>query len=130
MDRSKIFLVDDDEISNYLNQSIIKRMSPGIEVREFRNGLEALNFFKSQRYDGGDKSLVLLDIRMPVMNGFEFLEQVNAAGSPLKESLSVIMLTSSDNPRDLEKARTFAVEGYLNKPLNEEALRPFLNIDD
>lgn len=126
MSRTKIFLVDDDEINNYLNVAIIKRVSPDTEIMEFRNGLEALKYFKSQRHEEGEKTLVLLDIRMPVMNGFEFLEEIKAAGALFRNTLSVVLLTSSDNPRDIEKARNYEVDGYLNKPLNEDALRPFL----
>lgn len=93
-------------------------------------GLRLLNTLKKQKHQGDGSILALLDIRMPVMNGFEFLEEVNSVGGPLKDSLSVIMLTSSDNPLDLEKARSYKAKGYINKPLNEESLRPFLIIND
>jgi CheY-like chemotaxis protein len=65
---------------------------------------------------------------MPVMNGFEFLEEIRNSNLKTKDSMRVVMLSSSDNPRDLEKAKSFEVLGYINKPLKEESISTYLSL--
>jgi len=125
---NRIILVDDDEISNFLSISLIRKIDPEIEIIPFRNGKEALDYLKNEGLSKRKSNLILLDIRMPVMNGFEFLEEVRNTNLKIKDSMRVVMLSSSDNPRELEKAKSFEVLGYINKPLKEESISTYLSL--
>ncbi|WP_339810286.1 response regulator [uncultured Imperialibacter sp.] len=125
---NRIILVDDDEISNFLSISLIKKIDPEIEIIPFRNGKEALDYLQNESLSKRRSNLILLDIRMPVMNGFEFLEEVHNSDLRIKDSMRVVMLSSSDNPRDLERAKSFKVLGYINKPLKEESISTYLSL--
>ncbi|MEQ8685664.1 MAG: response regulator [Imperialibacter sp.] len=128
MSVNRIILVDDDEISNFLSISLIRKIDPEIEIIPFRNGKEALDYLKNEGLSKRKSNLILLDIRMPVMNGFEFLEEIRNSNLKTKDSMRVVMLSSSDNPRDLEKAKSFEVLGYINKPLKEESISTYLSL--
>lgn len=128
MEPKKIYLIDDDEISNFLNANLISKIAPHLGVVSFTSGSEALRHFKTQPTEQIQNCLILLDIRMPVMSGFEFLEEIETAGIGINNSTSIIVLSSSDNPRDIEIAKKHEVFGYLNKPLSEEALKPYLKM--
>ncbi|MEQ8414490.1 MAG: response regulator [Imperialibacter sp.] len=125
---NRIILVDDDEISNFLSISLIRKIDPEIEIIPFKNGKEALDYLKNEGLSKRKSNLILLDIRMPVMNGFEFLEEIRNSNLKTKDSMRVVMLSSSDNPRDLEKAKSFEVLGYINKPLKEESISTYLSL--
>ncbi|CAD5268671.1 MULTISPECIES: response regulator [unclassified Imperialibacter] len=125
---NRIILVDDDEISNFLSISLIRKIDPEIEIIPFKNGKEALDYLKNEGLSKRKSNLILLDIRMPVMNGFEFLEEIRNTNLKIKDSMRVVMLSSSDNPRDLEKAKSFEVLGYINKPLKEESISTYLSL--
>jgi CheY-like chemotaxis protein len=125
---NRIILVDDDEISNFLSISLIRKIDPEIEIIPFRNGKEALDYLQNESLSKRRSNLILLDIRMPVMNGFEFLEEVHNSDLRIKDSMRVVMLSSSDNPRDLERAKSFKVLGYINKPLKEESISTYLSL--
>jgi len=118
----KVFLVDDDETSNFLNTLLIRAMEITDKVEISKNGKEALSkFIKLNDKDWPE--LVLLDINMPVMDGFEFLEEFEKLNAEEQENTKIIMLTSSSSPKDLDKAKKFNIAGYINKPLTEEKLQ-------
>jgi CheY-like chemotaxis protein len=125
---NRIILVDDDEISNFLSISLIRKIDPEIEIIPFRNGKEALDYLKNEGLSKRKSNLILLDIRMPVMNGFEFLEEIHNSDLKIKDFMRVVILSSSDNPRDLERAKSFKVLGYINKPLKEESISTYLSL--
>lgn len=117
---NRILLVDDDQITNFLNENLIKEMSISDHISIANDGQEALDYVKlncNESVNGSCCDLILLDLNMPVMDGFEFLEKV----SELKIStpISIVLLTTSSNERDLERAKTFNITGYINKPLTE-----------
>lgn len=128
----KILLVDDDEIANFYDQMIIEDMQIARNIVVKTNGAEALRFLEDQCWleDGFSREtcpeIIFLDVNMPVMNGLEFLEEMNKK-SPLNLSRSrVVRLTSSSNARDLEMARMLGIKAYLNKPLTEEKINGLL----
>ncbi|GAB4412689.1 MAG: hypothetical protein OHK0039_18890 [Bacteroidia bacterium] len=91
------------------------------------NGEDALQYLRaqlSQRTEPGahKPNLILLDINMPVMDGFEFLEAWQKIDFSGKDQVRIVMLTSSSNPRDLEAARNYGVDGFINKPLTREKI--------
>ena len=120
----KILLIDDDEDSNFLTKRIIVHSNIADEVTVVLNGKEAYELMKqyadkkANYYQYPD--LVLLDIKMPVMNGIEFLEVCNANNLC---NFPVVILTSSVDERDREDATKFAnVKDFINKPLSYEKI--------
>lgn len=123
-----ILLIDDDEPTNYLHQILLEDMNIADEIIAMQNAEEALEFLKSK--DEGEypqPDLIFLDINMPVMNGWEFLEEYNKLPESQKGKHVMIMLTTSVNPDDKQKANHDGiVQEFINKPLEEGVVRHIL----
>ncbi|WPP50303.1 response regulator [Catalinimonas niigatensis] len=115
---SSILLVDDDETTNFVNQMLLEDMAVAQQVLVANNGKEALDLIRLQSDDVYLPELILLDINMPVMDGFEFLEAYEALA--LKHSVAIFVLTTSTNPGDIARLKETSINGFLNKPLTEE----------
>ncbi len=106
-------LIDDDDIFNYLNQRVLKSANIAGKIITFSNAKDALAYFAESKENCSD--IILLDIRMPEMDGFEFLEEFIELHC---SNTNIFMLTSSLDEKDKEKAGTFPpVKGFLSKPL-------------
>jgi len=116
-----ILLVDDDEVCNFLNENVIHLMDVNLKVQSALNGRSALEFVKRQKRDS--VQLILLDLNMPEMDGFEFLDEFVNLPDEKKENKVIVILTSSDYEKDRERARKYnVVSGYVTKPLTHEKL--------
>jgi CheY-like chemotaxis protein len=117
---SKIVLVDDNHTTNFLNKMVIERSTIQTEVITFDNpveGLESLTKQKSMMHNW----LIFLDINMPVMDGWAFADAY--AALEVDESNVLVMLTSSVDPRDEERARNHdVIKDYRTKPLTFDIL--------
>ncbi len=121
-----ILLVDDDVTTNFVNQMLLEDMEVAEQILVANNGKEALSLIKSQCANGCCPTLVLLDINMPVMNGFEFLEAYEQLDLTNKKSLVVVMLTTSLNSKDMERLDSLPNQGFLNKPLTADMVKQVL----
>ncbi len=121
-------LVDDDNAANFLNRRVIESVSEKIPVLSVSSAAEALKHFelRKQFKNSNRCMVVLLDINMPTMDGFEFL-QVMGPQRPDFSEIKFIMLTSSENKRDVQKAQSLRVDGYIAKPLSREKVIEILN---
>jgi CheY-like chemotaxis protein len=114
-----ILLVDDDVATNHYHEIMLTEWGVTEAVYKVGNGEEALDFLRTHQCE--KPSLIMLDINMPVMNGFEFLEQYEFLQPHEKVSYVVFMLTSSMHPNDVNKAGEMeALNGYCEKPMTEE----------
>jgi len=120
-----VLLVDDDFDDNYIHKMVISGTGLVNEVAMARDGAEALNVLKElwqKPLKPKRPNIIFLDINMPKMNGWEVLDELNNMGEAAYQSM-VIMLSTSQNPADQQKAEAYPfVQGYLHKPLTEEAL--------
>lgn len=121
-----ILLVDDNSDDNYFHQIIIKKMDIVNRIDVVENGLEALAYLK--RENQPPPELIFLDINMPRMNGWEFLEQYKYLDAKQKARVVIMILTTSANPDDIKRAKEIEeVTGFETKPLTEEMMREILN---
>ena len=125
-----ILLIDDDEATNYLHKFYINEWEITEKIYVAVNGKEAIDFLQTNESFKNEKpSLILLDINMPVMNGFEFMEAYGELEEELKASTVVVMLTTSLHPKDLERADTFSdLKAYINKPLTKDEIYAALKL--
>ena len=122
----RLLLVDDDHVSNMLTEMVLEDMARFTSFQVAVNGQEALDYLEiTARLDPSTfPQLILLDLNMPVMDGFEFLEQVTQLRLPSMPS--IIVLSSSSDPTDLARAAKFPILGYLIKPIRPEMLLPLI----
>lgn len=116
-----ILLVDDDAITNFVNMDILTDMGIARQVNIAGDGSEALAFIQEHWLKGRgkgkkDNNLIFLDINMPYMGAFQFLERFERLKTD--HVISVVLLTTSDSERDIERARHFNVSSYIIKPLS------------
>lgn len=121
---NRILLIDDDDITNYLHKNLIDQMAIANEVVVLSGTEQALAYIakSSQDYQLENKQneIILLDINMPVMDGFEFLKAFKACNLP--DHFKIFIVSSSQNARDIQKAKDHQVCGYVSKPLTEEKI--------
>jgi CheY-like chemotaxis protein len=123
---SSILLVDDDKITNFLNQLLLNDLGVAQQVLTAENGQEALRIIQEQCESNDCPALILLDVNMPVMNGFEFLEAYHELSYPHKQSTIVVMLTTSLHPRDVKRLTGMPIQGFLNKPLTKVMIQELM----
>ena len=123
-----VLLVDDDPTVNFLNQRLLSRLNVSQQVYVAHNGAEALTLLNThcQADFQACPALVLLDLNMPVMNGFEFLEAYQRLPAAQRQGTSIVVLTSSVLPADQVRAKGLSVAGFLTKPLTREGLNTVL----
>ncbi len=121
-------LVDDNEHDNFFHEREIKKTNNETIVVVKNSGLEALEYLKSKKADDNSQpDLIFLDINMPGMNGWEFLQEFNKLDKKIQSRVVVVMLTTSDNPDDTFRAKTWNfVSDYITKPLTEDKMRSII----
>ena len=116
-------LVDDDPTTNYLNRKLLQRLAVTAQVREALNGQEALSLLANSCTPPDAPAcptLIFLDVNMPVMDGFAFLETYQQLPLAQQRATVIVMLTTSLHPADVQRAGQLPVAGFLTKPLTEE----------
>jgi CheY-like chemotaxis protein len=122
---NSVLLVDDDEATNFINRRIIEKSGIASHIEVAYNGKEALDYLCcSGKYEKigapfPKPKLILMDINMPVMDGWEFLEAYRKLDNDKKSDKILIMLTTSFNPDDKIKAENILeISGFQSKPLD------------
>lgn len=123
-----VLLVDDDPTTNFLNKKLLTRLGVTDTIRVALNGQEALHEVRahSREQPADQPVLVFLDINMPVMNGIQFLEAYQQLPPEEQRAVVIVMLTSSVNPRDQQRAQELPIADYLDKPLTQQQVERVL----
>jgi CheY-like chemotaxis protein len=118
-------LVDDDINTNIYNKIILDQANAAEEIVDFQNGKQAIDYLET----GENKvDLIFLDINMPIMNGWQFLERYDQLDKEKKAGKVIVMLTASINPDDKAKALKYNIVGdFVSKPLSAEAVQILIN---
>lgn len=123
--RNKVIcIIDDDPIYQLLINKIITMSETDYDVISFKNGKEALDRFKLDIEN--DKSLpeiILLDIEMPIMDGWDFMAEIDKSLSQKNDKTAIYIVSSSIAHEDKEKAKTFPeILGYFSKPMDSNKI--------
>jgi CheY-like chemotaxis protein len=119
---SLIMLVDDSKIDLFIHAEIIKQVSSTATCLNFNFAGDALLYLSNEKNNW--PNIILLDIHMPIMNGFDFIEQYKKMPNSLRALCKIIMLSSSLNPNDQEKIKQEAeVFEFIEKPLSADKIR-------
>ena len=118
-----VLLIDDNDIDNFINERMIttNQFSPKVIVKN--SGELALQFLRDNADSENLPKVIFLDLNMPVMDGFAFLDEYEKLPDNIKSNMKIIVLSSSISPEDINRASTNPyVVKYVNKPLNEKYL--------
>lgn len=122
-----LLVIDDDDINVFIIKKIVEKTGYNVNMVSKANGLLAIEYLKESQGLDSFPDLILIDINMPVLNGWEFLD--NYEGLNIVERVDMYMLSSSVYENDIEKAKTYAkVKGFISKPLSIERLIELFNI--
>lgn len=124
-----IMCIDDDPITLMLLKKVINKALFSKEIITAQNGEEALDFFKSLKNTSSEEiitnqpQLIFLDLNMPVMGGWEFLDRFNTTEYSSFNNTKVIILSSTIDPEDINKSKTYPVViDFLPKPITTSML--------
>lgn len=125
---STVMLIDDNEIDNFINQKMIEGCNFADKVYVHTSGRSALEFLLNiDRNEDFPRELIpqviFLDISMPMMDGFQFVDEFEKLSESFRNGIRIMLLTSSINPMDHQKSSSLSsVTKYMNKPLTKEHL--------
>ncbi|AOP33751.1 hypothetical protein A0128_07785 [Leptospira tipperaryensis] len=126
-----ILLVDDNQSDNFVHERVIRKGNFADQVISKQSGENALKYLRGRVASPEDPrpDLIFLDINMPGMNGWEFLEEYDALPKELQGKIVIVMLTTSDNPDDRAKAKEFGIlSDFKTKPLTEAMLNDIFEV--
>jgi len=128
MKMKNILLVDDSEMDNYISEFLVKESNLAEEINVFKSPIEALEYLaKLQSNQEEFPDAIFLDINMPDMDGFGFLDEFSKFPEEIIKRTSVFMLTSSNDENDIEKALKYpVVKKYFVKPLSKAILNEII----
>ncbi|WP_020528896.1 response regulator [Flexithrix dorotheae] len=125
MDNNNYLIIEDQDIETMVTSRLIKKWFPDLVPTEKRNGKEALEYLSNAK--NNFPGLIMVDLIMPIMDGFEFLEKYDKTFLSKHPNTIVVVFTTSINPRDKTKALSFkCVNGFLEKPIGKEELAKVL----
>lgn len=122
---NKVLIIDDDEINNFVCYKVIEKNEFANSSKSVLSGEDGLNYLREMKDKGPDHipDLILLDINMPIMNGWDFLKEYRAMLPDFGKNPVLLMLSSSVYEEDIEKANQYQeVSDYITKPLSKEVL--------
>ena len=125
MSTCKFILIDDDSLSNLISRHIIERIAGKIDIQVFGNGQAGLSYIESHYSpENLPRTKIFLDINMPVMTGWEFLDRFDALSADIKDCMEIYVLTSSLHWGDKERSgENKNVKDHLVKPLTTEFIK-------
>ena len=129
-----IVLIDDDEINNLVCQLVIQQTAPAARLQTFTSphqGLEYLEKHCARPISQTDPAVLLLDINMPQMSGWQILDALSKNESAVRQGVRIYILSSSVNQKDKDHAGAYPlVAGFISKPLTEDKRRQVFTVSE
>jgi CheY-like chemotaxis protein len=127
-EKLNFIVIDDSKLDCFIAEKIIRNTGRGEQVKSFTQAAEALEHIKNTP-SGTLKTILLVDIQMPVMNGFEFVEAFERLPKEITDNYYIYVLSSSINENDMNRVRYHtSVKQFLNKPLTSNTLSTVLEM--
>lgn len=129
MNNLSFLLIDDDEIFQFIMKNTIAEISPDIKIQFFSDGEKGIDFLKKSLGAATNlPDIILLDVNMPFMDGWEFLNEYKSLQTEIKKDIDIYLLTSSNNPNDIAMAKEISeLSGYLVKPISKEGIKNLIS---
>ena len=127
---NNVFIVDDDKIFHFIIKKLLANNNIDVTPSFFENGFDAIEELKSKLNDGENPpDLILLDINMPILDGWQFLEEFKLLKKKLNKEIIIYIISSSDNHVDVNKAKDFKdeVKNYYLKPMTLDDIKTIFN---
>jgi len=123
-----VYVVDDDDVYQYVIKKKIEKRNVANQIKTFKNGHDAIEYLTLIAHSDHElPDVIFLDINMPVMDGWDFLEEYMALKCRLKKKINLYVVSSSIHQSDIERARNISeVTDYIIKPMNDDQLDEIL----
>ena len=123
-----ICIIDDDDISRYSLSRNLTKLSPSREMLVFPDGEEAIGYMENNVGNSSNlPDIIFLDINMPIMDGFQFMEEYDKLNPLFDKKVNIYMMSSSINKEDIQRAKTVSrISDYLIKPVEMDKLADLL----
>lgn len=123
-DEKRIWIIDDDELFIMITRNNIRKSGIPVITEDFKNGKDSLNVLKERVLSGENiPNIILLDLNMPLLDGWEFLDEFKHMPDESRRGIKIYICTSSIDPKDLKRAETISdVTSFLEKPVNTEVV--------
>lgn len=127
MEKITVLVVEDDPVCAFLAEKVLKVIGLDKQLYTANNGKDALEIF-NRCFCGqiGVPDLILLDLNMPIMDGFQFIQAYKKLQFPHKDKVLIVVTTSSVDERHIEKAKELGIKYYLEKPISEVVLKSII----
>lgn len=123
---NNVFVIDDDKVFHFIIKKLLASNNINVEPRFFENGLQAIEGIKiNLQKEEAPPDLILLDINMPILDGWEFLEEFKILKNRLQKEITIYIISSSDNIVDRNRAKDFKdeIKDYFLKPITVDGLK-------
>ncbi len=122
------YIIDDDPIFVIVLKKLLAKMNVFKEVKNLKNGLDALNDLKDVNAEKKNfPDVIFLDLNMPVLDGWQFLEELEK--TPFKDKLNIYVVSSTIDTREIVKCENYeSVRNFISKPTNSDDLNKALGI--
>jgi len=126
--KHNVCLIDDDSIYQFTARKLLESTGLAKQIQSFYNGSEAIKYFKDQNNSPETlPDVIFLDINMPIMNGWEFLEEYHKLSNKLPKLIVVYVVSSSIDSNDMQKSKEYkVVSDYIVKPINRNQYKELI----
>lgn len=122
----QVLLIDDDPVFQMIFTRMINKVCAGLSVNSFSNGKIGLDYLTTN-YSANNQYVILLDINMPIINGWQFLDAIRKRGITLNNNVYIYIVTSSTDLDDVKQSKTYDfVKDIISKPLTVSSLKKIM----
>ena len=122
-------IIDDSKLDCFIAEKIISNTGVNAKMKSFTSASEALEYIKNNPAATDVKNIIMVDIQMPIMNGFDFVEAFEQLPAEISSNYTVYMLSSSINENDLNRVKNYrSIKQFINKPLTSSVIAAILEI--